>query len=55
MKIQKTSYQKLQQEFIARALAAREQAKSTGQYASKSETIDSLRSILQKARYDRAR
>ena len=55
MKNQKVSYQKLELEFIARGLAARDQAKSTNQYASKSETMDSLRSILQKARYDRSR
>lgn len=37
---------KLQNEFIARGLASREKAKSTGQYASKDEVMDSLRSIL---------
>ena len=54
---QKISHQKQkpQQEFIARGLAARDQAKSTNQYASKSETMDSLCSILQKANHDRSR
>jgi GNAT superfamily N-acetyltransferase len=53
---QKVSHQKQkpQQAFIARGLAARDQAKSTSQYASKSETMDSLRSILQKAIHDRS-
>jgi len=35
-----------QREFIARGLAAREAAKSSGQYASKDEVMSSLRSIL---------
>ena len=53
---QKISHQKQkpQQEFIARGLTARDQAKSTSQYVSKSETMDSLRSILQKASHDRS-
>ena len=53
---QKVSHQKQkpQQEFITRSLAARDQAKSTNQYASKNETMDSLRSILQKANHDRS-
>ena len=33
-------------EFIARGLAARESAKSSGEYASKEEVMDSLRAIL---------
>ena len=33
-------------EFIARGLAARESAKSSGEYASKEEVMDSLREIL---------
>jgi len=37
---------KIQQEFIARGLASREAGKSSGQYASKDEVMDSLRSIL---------
>ena len=55
--VQKISHQKQkpQQEFIVRGLAARDQAKFTNQYASKSETMDSLRSILQKANHDRSR
>jgi hypothetical protein len=39
-------YRKLQNEFIARGLAARESAKSTGHYASKEQVMDSLRGIL---------
>lgn len=35
-----------QKEFIARGLAAREAAKSSGQYATKDEVMGSLRSIL---------
>lgn len=38
-------YRKLQSEFVARGLAARESAKSSGQYASKEEVMDSLRGI----------
>ena len=37
---------KLQSEFIARGLAARESANSSGEYASKEEVMDSLRGIL---------
>ena len=33
-------------EFIARGLAARESAKSSGEYVSKEEVMDSLRTIL---------
>ena len=33
-------------EFIARGLAARESAKSSGEYTSKEEVMDSLRTIL---------
>ena len=33
-------------EFIARGLAARESAQSSGEYASKEEVMDSLRAIL---------
>ena len=36
---------KLQSEFIARGLVARESAKSSGEYASKEEVMDSLRGI----------
>ena len=39
-------HRKLQNEFIASGLAARESAKSSGQYASKEEVMDSLRGIL---------
>lgn len=38
---------KAEREFIARGLAARESAKSSGQYASKEEVMDSLRFILE--------
>lgn len=38
---------KVNQEFVARGLAAGEKAKSTGQYASKDEVIHSLHSILE--------
>lgn len=37
---------RLRNEFIARGLAARESAKSSGEYASKEEVMDSLREIL---------
>lgn len=37
----------MQQEFIARGLASREEAKRTGQYASKDDVMDSLRGILE--------
>lgn len=40
-------HRKMQKEFIARGLASCETAKSTGQYASKDEVMDSLRSILE--------
>jgi hypothetical protein len=40
-------HRKLQGEFIARGLAAGESAKSSGQYASKNEVMDSLQSILE--------
>ena len=43
-------YRKFQQAFIARGLQAREHAKSTGQYATKSEVMDSLRSIINEAK-----
>ena len=43
-------YRKFQQAFIARGLRARESAKITGQYASKNEVMDSLRSILAEAK-----
>jgi predicted transcriptional regulator len=36
-------------EFIARGLAARDKAKLTGEYASKDDVMDSLRSILEQA------
>ncbi|MGB5622885.1 MAG: YlcI/YnfO family protein [Gammaproteobacteria bacterium] len=39
-------HRKLHSEFIARGLAARESAKSSGEYASKEEVMDSLRGIL---------
>jgi len=37
---------KMQKEFIARGMASREAAKSSRQYASKDQVMDSLRSIL---------
>lgn len=37
---------RLRNEFIARGLAARESAKSSGEYTSKEEVMDSLRRIL---------
>ena len=37
---------RLRNEFIARGLAARESAQSSGEYASKEEVMDSLREIL---------
>lgn len=40
-------HRKMQKEFIARGLASCATAKSTGQYASKDEVMDSLRSILE--------
>jgi hypothetical protein len=39
-------HRKLQSEFIARGLAARDSAKSSGKYASKEEVMDSLRGTL---------
>ena len=39
-------HRKLQSEFIARGLAARDAAKASGQYASKENVMDSLRGIL---------
>jgi predicted transcriptional regulator len=41
---------KFQQEFIKRGLAARDKAKTTGNYVSKDEVMVSLRSILKKAK-----
>ncbi|HET8790021.1 MAG TPA: YlcI/YnfO family protein, partial [Modicisalibacter sp.] len=41
-----------QKEFIARGLAAREAAKSSGEYASKEEIMVSLRSILDAKRQE---
>lgn len=43
-------HRRRQKEFIARGLAAREAAKSSGQYASKDEVMDSLESILRASR-----
>lgn len=39
-------HRKFQREFIARGLAARDKAKTTGHYVSKEDVMDSLRSIL---------
>ena len=39
-------HRKLSREFIERGLAARESAKSSDQYASKEDVMDSLRGIL---------
>jgi predicted transcriptional regulator len=44
---QQVERRKTQKEFVARGLAARDTAKSTGQYASRDDVMDSLRSILQ--------
>jgi predicted transcriptional regulator len=38
---------KVQNEFITRGLASRDAAKTSGEYASKEEVMNSLRSILQ--------
>jgi len=42
-------YRKSQQAFISRGLMARDKAKSTGQYASKNEVMESLNAILNAA------
>ena len=39
-------HRKLQNEFIARGLAARDDARSSGEYASKDDVMGSLRGIL---------
>lgn len=44
---------KVQREFVAHGLAARESAKSSGKYASKEEVMDSLRSILHASKTER--
>jgi predicted transcriptional regulator len=41
---------KAQSEFIARGLTSRDAAKTSGEYASKEEVMNSLRSILQAAK-----
>ena len=41
---------KMQQAFIARGLSSSDAAKSTGQYASKDEVMDSLHAILDESR-----
>ncbi|MFO1348994.1 MAG: YlcI/YnfO family protein [Pseudomonadales bacterium] len=41
---------KVQSEFIARGLAARDAAKTTGQYASKDDVMHSLKSLLNTAK-----
>lgn len=43
-------HRKTQQEFIARGMASRENAKKTGVYFSKEEVLDSLQSILDTAK-----
>ena len=43
-------HRRLQNGFIARGLAARESAKSSGEHASKKEVMDSLRGILDAAK-----
>jgi hypothetical protein len=43
-------HRKLQSEFIARGLAARDSAKSSGEYASKEEVMESLRGIRDAAK-----
>ncbi len=47
---QQIANRKFHQAFIARGLAARDKAKATGNYVSKDEVMDSLRSILKKAK-----
>lgn len=42
-------YRRTQQEFIARGLAAREEARSSGTYYAREEVMDSLRGILKQA------
>jgi len=44
---------KMQKAFIARGLGSSEVAKSTGQYASKDEVMDSLHSILDASRREK--
>ncbi|WP_428312067.1 YlcI/YnfO family protein [Hydrocarboniphaga sp.] len=39
----------MQRQFIERGLAARDEARASGTYASQTEVMDSLRSILKKA------
>lgn len=41
---------KIQKEFIARGLAARDAAKTTGQYASKDDVMHSLKTLLNTAK-----
>lgn len=43
-------FRRVQKEFIARGLAAREEAKRTGVYYSVEEVMDSLSTILEKAK-----
>lgn len=43
---QNINRRQVQQEFISRGLAAREEAKNTGIYASKDEVMESLRKLL---------
>lgn len=50
---QQIEHRKFQQEFLARGLAARDGAKSSGKYAFKGEVMDSLRSILKQAQHKR--
>lgn len=45
---------RMQSEFIARGLAAREEARRTGVYYTVEESMDSLRSILKDAKKKRA-
>lgn len=46
-------HRKIQQEFIARGLAARDEARKTGKYHSKSESLAALDAILVKHRKNR--
>jgi len=46
-------HRKLQQEFIAKGLAARDRARATGSYVSKDEVMDALRSSLETAQSKR--
>lgn len=48
--LKQIEFRKMQQEFIARGLAAREEARTSGKYFSKAESLSALDSILDKHR-----